>query len=202
MHSNYLFLPVACNLQYCQTSPNASALLNGQALQPGSWDLDERLRVQQGLSNVAQALSLSLGGNFDIQAYAIQESCRSGLRPDLALTGTCIRQGDGMEVPLHEVSREEQNKLLTSVANIKQLQLSWGMVCCPLADFTTLAGMGSTGRMPRLQLKSQFAQAGTCEGQGVTLAARTPSSTCYHCRAFQKMQCHFSCMRCSAISLA
>ena len=134
-------LAVVCSLQYCQPSPNTSALLHGQALQQGPWDVDKRLKVHRDLSNAAQTLGLILGGDFHIQAYG---SYRSGvLFPDsdldLALTGTCIRQEDGMEVLLHELSREEQNRLLKALANkIKQQQLARGMVRCPLAGFGVL----------------------------------------------------------------
>ena len=55
---------------------------------------------------------------------------------NLAPTGTCIRQEDGMDVLLHDLSRGEQNKLLRALANeIEQQQLALGRVRCPLANF-------------------------------------------------------------------
>ena len=114
------------------------AILHGQALEPGPWDLDKRMMAQDDLSNMAQELTLTLDGDFHIQAYG---SYRSGLLfPNsdlaLALTGTSTREEDGLEVPLHELSKEEQNTLLKALAiKLEQQQLALGMVRCPLASF-------------------------------------------------------------------
>ena len=79
---------------------------------------------------MAQSLGLVQAGTCDAHAYG---SYRSGLLfpdsdLDLALTGTCTRQQDGVEMPLHELTREKQVAMLKALANKLQQQHASGWV--------------------------------------------------------------------------
>jgi hypothetical protein len=109
----------------------------------------KRALAQTELRHAAESLQLIQPGRYDIQPYG---SCRSGLLfpdsdLDLALTGTCIRQQDGVEVPLFELSREEQVRLLKALAKkISKQYLAQGMVrkaaTCDTQDHILASGTG------------------------------------------------------------